>query len=66
MTRAELYATLDAMQHELHRLALDVEEALRPIQAELLLGRITRLESQMEDLIEALPTLDQEENDDDD
>jgi hypothetical protein len=58
MTRLDLMTQLSTIHEELSRLTLAVEEALRPVRAELLLGRLTALEHRVDDLIEALPTLE--------
>jgi hypothetical protein len=58
MTRSDLVTQLLTIHGELARLALDVEEALRPVRAELILGRLTALEHRVDDLLDALPTLE--------
>ena len=58
MTRLDLMTQLSTIHEELARVTLAVEEALRPVRAELLLGRLTALEHRVDDLIDALPTLE--------
>lgn len=60
MTQAELFTQLTDFQYELHRLTLAIEEALRPVRSQLLLSGMTRLENRLDELIEALPTLEEE------
>ena len=60
MTRLDLVMQLLTIHEDLGRLTLAVEEALRPGRADLLVGRLTALEHRVDDLIEALPTLEDE------